>query len=203
LSASDREIDFIAEPPFVRSVDSRNDARRGDRRTVKARAVFGCIRLGVAILCVVALVHRLAWGLSSHTIAGENFFAYLTVQSNCAFAALLVVAGIVAFRREWDPRWLTIAIAVTLSWTTTCGIAFALIVWQAGLRGVRIDVPGSPRLLPLRRPALGVTGWTLAPGHRNGPWWVVPLAPVYPRLWGRGAMSRGPRVGWCPYYCLD
>src|SRR5690606_27196436 len=153
--------------------------------------------------CAVALVHRLAWGLSSHTIAGENFFAYLTVQSNCAFAVLLLIAGIVAFRRDRDPRWLTIALALTLTWTITCGIAFALIVWQAGLRGIRIDVPWSDQLLHFWLPGLAVAGWTLAPGHLRVPWWVVPVAPIYPLLWGLGAMWRGPQVGWYPYYFLD
>ncbi|WP_396656134.1 Pr6Pr family membrane protein [Microbacterium sp.] len=170
---------------------------------MKVRAVFGLIRLGMATLCAVALVHRLAWGLSSHTIAGENFFAYLTVQSNCAFAVLLLIAGIVAFRRDRDPRWLTIALALTLTWTITCGIAFALIVWQAGLRGIRIDVPWSDQLLHFWLPGLAVAGWTLAPGHLRVPWWVVPVAPIYPLLWGLGAMWRGPQVGWYPYYFLD
>lgn len=170
---------------------------------MRARAVFGLIRLGMAILCVVALAHRLAWGLSSHTIAGENFFAYLTVQSNCVFAGLLVVAGVVAFRRDKDPRWLTIALAIVLTWTTTCGIAFALIVWQAGLRGIRIDVPWSDQLLHFWLPGLAVLGWTLAPGHLHVPWWVVPIAPIYPLIWGLVALWRGPQVGWYPYYFLD
>ncbi|HET8926234.1 MAG TPA: Pr6Pr family membrane protein [Microbacterium sp.] len=170
---------------------------------MKVRAIFGLLRLGMAVLCLVALAHRLVWGLSSHTIAGENFFAYLTVQSNCAFVVLLVVAGVVAFRRDRDPRWLTIALALTLAWTITCGIAFALIVWQAGLRGIRIDVPWSDQLLHFWLPGLAVAGWTLAPGHRGVPWWVVPVAPIYPLLWGLGAMWRGPQVGWYPYYFLD
>lgn len=170
---------------------------------MKARSLFGLLRVGMAIACVVALAFRLVWGLGSHTIAGENFFAYLTVQSNCAFAALLLVAGIVAFRRDEDPRWLTIGLAITLTWTITCGIAFALIVWQAGIRGIRIDVPWSDQLLHFWLPGLAIVGWTLAPGHLRVPWWVVPVAPVYPLLWGAGAMWRGPRVGWYPYYFLD
>ena len=53
-----------------------------------ARTAFGWSRLAAAALCLVALVHRLAWGLSSQTIAGENFLAYLTIQSNIAFTVL-------------------------------------------------------------------------------------------------------------------
>ena len=44
----------------------------------------------------MALIHRLAWGLASNTIASQNFFAYLTNQSNIAFVVLLTVAGILA-----------------------------------------------------------------------------------------------------------
>lgn len=170
---------------------------------MKARAIFGLVRLAMALVCVIALVHRLLWGLGSRTIAGENFFAYLTVQSNCAFVIVLLVAGVVAFRRDADPRWVTNALALTLTWTITCGAAFALIVWQAGLRGIRIDVPWSDQLLHFWLPGLAVVGWVLAPGHRGVPWWVVPIAPVYPLVWGLGAMWRGPQVGWYPYYFLD
>src|SRR5690606_18913830 len=117
--------------------------------------------LATATVCLVALVHRLLWGLSSQTIAGENFFAYLTVQSNCAFVALLVVAGVLAFRREVDPRWLTVSLALVLTWTITAGLAFALIVWQAGIRGIRVDVPWSDQLLHFWLPACTAIAWIL------------------------------------------
>ena len=170
---------------------------------MKARTVFGLVTATMATVCLTALIHRLFWGLSSHTIAGENFFAYLTVQSNFAFTALLIVASILAFRHADDPPWLTAALAMALTWTTTSGLAFALIVWQAGLRGIRVDVPWSDQVLHFWLPACAIVVWIFAPGHRRVPWWVVPVALVYPLLWGGVTMLRGPVVGWYPYYFLD
>ncbi|MCM3780907.1 Pr6Pr family membrane protein [Microbacterium hydrocarbonoxydans] len=170
---------------------------------MRARAVFGVLRLAAASVCIVALVHRMFWGLSSATIAGENFFAYLTVQSNCALVGVLLVGAVLAFRRTTDPRWFTVSLALVLTWTITAGLAFALIVWQAGLRGIRVDVPWSDQVLHFYLPACTAVAWVLTPGHRGVPWWVVPTALAFPLAWGGVTLWRGPIVGWYPYYFLD
>lgn len=170
---------------------------------MRARRVFGLLRLLASAACLAALVHRLFWGLSSQTIAGENFFAYLTVQSNCAFLVLVATAGVIALRSDTDPRWLTVALALVSTWTITAGLAFALIVWQAGLRGIRVDVPWSDQLLHFWLPACTALVWLVTPGHRGVPWWVVPTALTYPLLWGGVTLWRGSVVGWYPYYFLD
>ncbi|WOF23353.1 Pr6Pr family membrane protein [Microbacterium betulae] len=168
-----------------------------------ARTAFGCSRLLAAALCLVALAHRLLWGLGSQTIAGENFLAYLTIQSNIAFAGLAVVAGAIALRRREDPGWLTTARAIVLSWTITAGLAFALIVWQAGVRGIRIDVPWSDVVLHFVLPAWTVAAWVFGPGRGAASWRVVPIVVLYPLVWGGVTMWRGRFVGWYPYYFLD
>ncbi|MFB7249691.1 Pr6Pr family membrane protein [Microbacterium sp. NPDC056234] len=167
------------------------------------RTIFGALRLLTAAVCLGALTHRLFWGLSSNTVAGDNFFAYLTVQSNCALVALLAVGGVLALRRENDPRWFTIALALVLTWTITAGLAFALIVWQAGLRGIRIDVPWSDQLLHFWLPACTALAWGITPGHRRVTWLVVPGSLAFPILWGLVTLWRGPSIGWYPYYFLD
>lgn len=170
---------------------------------MKARTVFGLLRLSAATLCLIALIHRLSWGLASNTIASQNFFAYLTNQSNILFVGLLIAAGVIALRRERDPRWLTVALALVLTWTITAGLVFAILVWQAGLRGIRIDVPWSDQVLHFWLPACTVIAWALAPGHRTVPWRVIPVTLAYPLLWGAFTMIRGPLIGWYPYYFLD
>ena len=170
---------------------------------MKARTTFGVLRLATAAVCLTALVHRLFWGLSSQTIAGRNFFAYLTVESNCALVVLLVIGGILAFRRDDDPRWFSVALSLVLTWTITAGLAFALIVWQAGLRGIRVDVPWSDQVLHFWLPAFTAIAWTLTPGHRSVPWWIIPGSLVFPLVWGGVTMWRGPMIGWYPYYFLD
>lgn len=167
------------------------------------RTTFGLLRLVTAGVCLAALVHRLFWGLSSQTIAGENFFAYLTVESNCALVVLLLIGAALAFRRPDDPRWFSVALSLVLTWTTTAGLAFALIVWQAGLRGIRVDVPWSDQVLHFWLPAFTAIAWTLTPGHRAVPWWIVPASLAFPLAWGGVTMWRGPLIGWYPYYFLD
>ena len=76
---------------------------------------------------------------------------------------MLVAAGVIALRRDRDPRWLTVALALVLTWTITAGLVFALLVWQAGLRGIRIDVPWSDQVLHFWLPACTVIAWALAP----------------------------------------
>ncbi|MFJ2551487.1 Pr6Pr family membrane protein [Microbacterium sp. NPDC087591] len=168
-----------------------------------ARTVFGLLRLSAAALCLVALIHRLAWGLASYTIASQNFFAYLTNQSNIAFVVLLAIGGVIALQRDRDPRWLTVALAMVLTWTITAGLVFALLVWQAGIRGIRIDVPWSDQVLHFWLPACTAIAWALSPGHRSVPWRVIPATLVYPLVWGAFTMIRGPLIGWYPYYFLD
>ena len=167
------------------------------------RRIFGWSRLLAAVVCIVALAHRMVWGLGAQTIAGDNFFAYLTIQSNTAFAALAIVAGVVALRTEEDPAWLTAARALVLSWTITAGLAFALIVWQAGVRGIPITVPWSDVVLHFVLPAWSVVAWVLGPGRRGASWRVVPFVLLYPVAWGLFTIWRGGVIGWYPYYFLD
>ena len=156
---------LVAAPLAAPSVDSPDGrcavwttmrtAGKGHEARVRARSAFGVLRLATAAVCTVALVHRLFWGLSSRSIAGENFFAYLTVQSNCALVVVLLIGAVLAFIRATDPRWFTVALALVLTWTITAGLAFALIVWQAGLRGIRVDVPWSDQVLHFWRGLFG------------------------------------------------
>lgn len=167
------------------------------------RIAFGWSRLLTAAVCGVALVDRLFWGLGSQTIAGQNFLAYLTIESNIAFAVLALIAGIIALRTPEDPAWLTTARAVVLSWTITAGLAFALIVWQAGLHGIPIWVPWSDVVLHFVLPAWTVVAWVFGPGRRAASWQIVPYVLLYPVAWGVFTIWRGGLVGWYPYYFLD
>lgn len=56
------------------------------------------------------------------------------------------------------------ALALVLTWTITAGLVFAILVWQAGVRGIRIDVPWSDQVLHFYLPAVTVAAWALAPG---------------------------------------
>lgn len=167
------------------------------------RTLYGWSRLLTAAVCIVALAHRMVWGLGSQTQASENFFAYLTIQSNTAFAVLTVIAGLIALRTKEDPAWLTTARALVLSWTITAGLAFSLIVWQAGVRGIPITVPWSDIVLHYVLPGWTVLTWVFGPGRRSASWRVVPFVLLYPVVWGVFTIWRGGLIGWYPYYFLD
>lgn len=141
--------------------------------------------------------------MASHTIAGDNFFAYLTIQSNIAFVILSTVAGAVALRTAQDPFWVTTARALVLSWTVTAGLAFGLIVWQAGVRGIQIWVPWSDVVLHFVLPVAAIVGWVVGPGRRRASWRTVFFVLLYPVLWGVFTIWRGSLIGWYPYYFLD
>ena len=167
------------------------------------RIAFGWSRLVTAAVCILALVHRLFWGLSSQTIAGQNFFAYFTIESNVVFAILAGIAGVIALRRPEDPPWLTTARAVVLSWTITAGLTYCLLVWQADVRGIPITLPWSDVVLHFALPAWTVVAWIFGPGRRAASWRIVPYVLLYPVAWGLFTIWRGRAVGWYPDYFLD
>jgi hypothetical protein len=171
--------------------------------TVTVRAAFGALRLGVAALCLVALVSRFIWGLGSATFTAGNFFAYLTVQSNMVFVVISVIAGITTLRGADDPAWLDTARAMVLSLTISSGVVFGFIVEQAGARGFRIDVPWSDQVLHFWLPSVVLLDWLIAPGRGRALWRTVPIVVVFTVVWGLVTLIRGPIVGWYPYFFLD
>ncbi len=172
-------------------------------RALRARSLVGAVRLAFAVTCAIALVERYNWGLGSATFTPNNYYAYLTIQSNIAFVIVMAVAGGVAMRFERDPAWLTALRAGVLTCIVTAGIVFAIIVQQAGSDTVPIDVPTSDLVLHFWLPPLAVAEWLLAPGRGRAAWRVVAYVLGYTLAWGGLTMLRGSIVGWYPYYFLD
>ncbi|WP_309620544.1 Pr6Pr family membrane protein [Salinibacterium sp.] len=167
------------------------------------RLDVGVVRLAFAVVCVVALVARYIWGLGSATFAPSNYYAYLTIQSNIAFATVMAIAGVLACRTARDPDWLTTVRAGVLTCTITAGIVFAVIVQQSGSNTVPIDVPWSDIILHFWLPPLAALEWFLSPGRGRAPWRIVVFVLGYTLSWGGLTMLRGTAVGWYPYYFLD
>lgn len=166
------------------------------------RRVVGAERLACAALCAVALVFRFQWGLGSVTFEPANFFAYLTIQSNIAYALVAAAAGVFALRgAQASPRFDALRAAV-LTCTVTAGIVFAVIVQQSAARGIRVDVPWSDVVLHFVLPLAAVIDWMLTQRHRVR-LTVVVLVLAYVGLWGAVTILRGEQTGWYPYYFLD
>jgi hypothetical protein len=171
--------------------------------TVTVRAAFGALRLGMAMLCLVALVARFVWGLGSATFTAGNFFAYLTVQSNMGFVVVSVITGVIGLRGTNDPAWLDTMRASVLSLTVSSGVVFGFLIEQAGARGFRIDVPWSDQVLHFWLPTIALLDWIIAPGRRRALWRAVVIVLVFTVGWGLVTLVRGPIVGWYPYFFLD
>jgi len=174
-----------------------------DTDSVTISTATGLGRFAVALVCSVALVFRYIWGLGSITFTSGNFFSYLTIQSNIAFVAVLVVGGIHALKSEPDPPWLSVARAAVLSCTVSAGVVFAFLVQQAGARGFRIDVPWSDQVLHFWLPTIALLEWFVSPGRGRVPWRTLFVVIGYAVVWGIATLIRGADVGWYPYFFLD
>jgi hypothetical protein len=163
---------------------------------------IGALRLSLASLAVVALMARFVWGLGSATFEPANFFGYLTVQSNIAYASIEVIAGIAALRgKDESPRLANVR-GIVLACTVTSGIVFALIVSQSALRGIRVDVPWSDIVLHFVLPCLALAEWVFVP-RADVRWRILAFVLGYPVVWGVLTIIRGRFVEWYPYYFLD
>lgn len=163
---------------------------------------IGAARLAVALMCVVGLIERFQWGLGSITFEPANFFAYLTIQSSIAFAALTATAGVIALRGASPSNRFHALRAGVLTCTMTAGIIFALIVQQSAARGIQVDVPWSDVLLHFVLPLIGLADWLFTPRARVSVAVIVPVV-GYVGVWGALTMARGLATGWYPYYFLD
>ena len=165
------------------------------------RAALGSGRLASAGAVSVCLVARYLWGAG--WVEPTNFFAYLTIQSNIAFAVVAAIGGVLALRSGPDHPRLDVARVAVLTFVVTAGIVFALIVQQGGVRGLRIDVPWSDVGLHFVLPLFAILDWAVSPRRRRVSWSVLAGIVGYPVVWGVITMIRGPIVDWYPYYFLD
>jgi hypothetical protein len=170
---------------------------------VSTRTVYGYVRLAIALICLVALVARYFWALGFGAFTGVNFFGYLTIHSNIWFMAITLVAGVVALRRDVDPRWLTTLRAATLTATVTSGVVFAILMYVAHTQGTVMDVDWSDHVLHFILPPLAIAEWLATPGRGRAQWRSIFLILGYVVVWGVLTLVRGAFVDWYPYFFLD
>jgi hypothetical protein len=170
---------------------------------VKWAAGIGSLRLAVAVLGVVALAGRFAYGLDFVTFSVGNYFGYLTHQSNIAAVVMFAAGGIGMLRGIREPEWVSAGRMLITSYLTVAGIVFGLLAAQAAEREYRLDVPWSDQLLHFWIPGLALADWLLAPGRHRVSWRFSALVLGYPLVWGMVTMVRGSIVGWYPYFFLD
>lgn len=164
---------------------------------------FGVVRLATAVLGVVALTSRFVYGLGFSSFASQNFFGYLTVQSNMVAVVVCVMSGIVAVRSRAEPVWMPgLRVAVT-TFLVVAGIVFTLLVTQSAARGYYLEVPWSDQVLHYWIPAILLVDWLVGPGRKTTQWRTLVYIVGYPLVWGLATLARGTIVGWYPYFFMD
>lgn len=167
------------------------------------RTAFAWLRLALATLGIVALIGDFLYTLGFRAFFIANYFGYFTTQSNMAGVVLLTLSGLVALRREWEPRWLSSVRAVVLCYVIVSGIVFGLIAAESNARSIRLDIPWSSAILHFWIPTLSILDWIFAPGRRPVPWRTIPWTIAFPVVWGVVTLIRGASTGWYPYFFLD
>lgn len=167
------------------------------------RKAFAVFRMALAGLGAVGLVGDFFYTLGFRAFQIDNFFAYFTTQSNMAGVIVLGLSGLLSVAREREPRWLSAARALVLTYMVVSGIVFALIAAESNARGIRVDVPWSSALLHFIIPSLALLDWILAPGRHPVSWRAALTALGFPIVWGVITLVRGALIGWYPYFFLD
>jgi hypothetical protein len=183
------------------------------------RALFGVLRLAMAVAIIAAIVGQLLYSRASWAAAGitnpvvqiTNFFSFFTIDSNVLAAAIgLIGAWLLFTAKGTDPRWALGLRLAAVTYMTTTGIVYNLL-----LRGVELPqgttLAWSNEVLHLIAPAYIVVDWILAPGRRPIAWKSLWPVLIFPLVWGIYTLIRGPltydavlkRDYWYPYPFLN
>jgi hypothetical protein len=164
-----------------------------DRRTVLAT-----VRVGFAVLAVVAIMAQMLDLADRAVLNPVNFFSYFTIESNLiAVAALLWAAA--AVRGRPNPRLDFFRGAATTYMTVTF-VVFALLLADTDVDTAIVWVD---RVLHRVIPIVLMADWLIDPPAvridlRRAWWWLS-----YPLAWVVYTMIRGAIVGTYPYPFLD
>jgi hypothetical protein len=164
-----------------------------DRRTVLA-----VLRIGFAVLAVVAIGVQMLDLADRGVLNPINFFSYFTIESNLiAVAALLWAAT--ATQAGPNPRLDFFRGAATTYMTVTF-VVFALLLADTDVDTAIVWVD---RVLHRVIPIVMMADWLIDPpavriGLRRAWWWLA-----YPLAWVVYTMIRGAIVGTYPYPFLD
>lgn len=158
------------------------------------------LRLALASLLTVALLARLAIGMSTAELTVANFLSLFGVLSNTMAA---IAMAMLAWRptRSSSRRFSTFRGAVTVYMAVT-GLMYAVLLTATGV-DVGATEPWVDWSLHILAPVAIVTDWAIDPPD-------VELAPsalgiwlAFPAAYLGYTLARGAIVGWYPYPFLD
>jgi hypothetical protein len=183
------------------------------------RILWAVLRIVFAAAGAAAIVGQLAFSISVIEDSGRtvsllvwNFFSFFTVDSNVlAVAVLLLGSYVLLSRRGPDPRWFTVLRLVAVTYMTTTGVVYNLLLRNVDLpQGSTL--PWSNEILHLVAPIFMLLDWCFAPGRTPLPYWrSIRVVVIFPIVWAAYTLVRGPFVPnevtgatyWYPYPFLD
>jgi hypothetical protein len=183
------------------------------------RIVWAILRIAFAAAGVAAIVGQLLFSIAAIEDSGRsvglliwNFFSFFTIDSNVlAVAVLLLGAYLLLARTGPDPYWFTVLRLVAVTYMTTTGVVYNLLLRNVDLpQGSTL--PWSNEILHLIAPVFVLLDWLLAPGRTALPYWrSIRVVVIFPIVWAAYTLVRGPLVPnqvtgtsyWYPYPFLD
>ena len=162
------------------------------------RRVLHVVRIGSAVLVVLAIVTAAAVAIDAGTFNPTRFFAYFTIQSN--IIGVVVFAWLVASRDRPRSRALELARGAAAVYLT---VTFFVVIALLSGADVALQLAWVDFVLHKLFPVVVVADWLIDPpqvrlGIRDALVWLV-----YPIIWVVLTMIRGALDGWYPYPFLD
>jgi hypothetical protein len=183
------------------------------------RILWAVLRILMAVSVVAAIVGQLMLSVSvvegsdrSVALLFWNFFSFFTIDSNTLTVVVLLMGAWFLFTRTGpDARWFTVLRLVLVTYMTTTGVVYNLL-----LRGIELPqastLPWSNEVLHVIAPIFVLLDWILAPGRTPLPYWrSIRVVVIFPIVWVAYTLVRGPftpneltgATSWYPYPFLN
>ncbi|MCD2441989.1 Pr6Pr family membrane protein [Agromyces sp. SYSU K20354] len=176
------------------------------------------IAMAVAIIAATIETYRgsaVFWaeqGFADLVTLNVNFFAYFTIESNLAAAAVLMIGAVFAFAgRPSDPKWFAVLRGSVVTYMAITGIVYNLLLRGLPVTGGGDSSPWTNEVMHVIAPIFLVLDWLLAPGRIELAWRWVWVIISFPIVWVTFTLVRGPLVfdqvrqveTWYPYPFLN
>jgi len=165
---------------------------------VDRRQVVAGIRIGFALLTVLAIVVQMLTSIGQGSFDPTRFFAFFTIQSNVfGVFVFLVLAARWRSERSAALDLLRGASVVYLS------VTFVVVIWLLSGADLQVAIPWVDFVLHKLFPVVVVLDWLVDPPStrltlRDGLTWLA-----FPLVWVVVTLVRGGLDDWYPYPFLD
>ncbi len=184
------------------------------------RIFWAVLRIIAAGAVVAAIVGQLVVSAENVAAAGKsvgllfwNFFSFFTIDSNTLTVVVMLMGAFFLLTRKGDDtRWFTVLRVALVTYMSTTGIVYNLLLRNVELPQGTVTVEWSNTILHVIGPIFVVLDWLLAPGRIPLPYWkTIRVVVIFPIIWAVYTLIRGPFTPneatgadyWYPYPFLD